>query len=137
MAELGPWRPMPVADVRALFRGAPLRWLIGGGRALELHVGRTWRDHDDTDIGVVRGEVSGLLDVFHGWDLRVAAAGELTRWNGAALEADRQQNNLWCRPTPTEPWCLDVTIGDGDDDRWIYRRDPKVTARWDEAVLTS
>ena len=33
--------------------------------------------------------------------------------------------------------CLDVTIGEGNDDVWIYRRDPSVCVRWDDAVLRS
>ena len=30
---------------------------------------------------------------------------------------------------------LDVTIGEGSDDRWIYRRDPSVRVSWAMAVL--
>ncbi len=44
-------------------------------------------------------------------------------------------NNTWARRTPDGPWQLDVTVGEGDDTNWIYRRDPLVTRRWDEAVL--
>src|SRR6185295_596833 len=77
-AELGPWRPMPLNSVVAVFDGAPFRWWISGGLALELHLGRSWRTHDDTDIGVVRADVPRLASVLHSWDIRVAAAGQLT-----------------------------------------------------------
>jgi hypothetical protein len=33
------------------------------------------------------------------------------------------------------PWVLDVTIGEGSDENWIYRRDPSVVVPWDMAVL--
>ncbi len=44
-------------------------------------------------------------------------------------------NNVWARRTTEDPWGLDLTIGEGDEEDWIYRRDPKVTLPWDRAVL--
>jgi hypothetical protein len=118
-----------------LFRDAPCRWWIGGGRALELHLGRSWREHDDIDVGVVRRELAGARSVLAGWDLHVAAAGQLTRWAGQPLDAARHQNNLWCRRRGRGPWALDVTIAEGDDADWVYRRDPRLRVPWDAAVL--
>jgi len=105
------------------------------GNALGLHLGRSWRDHSDTDIGIVRSEAPRLLEVFDGWDIWVAAAGVLTPWAGEPLEAESSQNNLWCRSAPTDPWCIDVTISGGNDREWIYRRDPSVRRPWSDAVL--
>ena len=72
-----------------------------------------------------------------GWDVQVAAAGRLSPWPGSTPRAEASQNNLWCRESADRPWCLDVTVGDGDEECWIYRRDPTVRVRWDEAVLRS
>ena len=110
--ELGAWTPMRRSDVVELFRPAGFRWWLSGGHALELHVGRTWRDHDDIDVGVTRSEAAGLLEVLDGWDIHIGAAGVLTPWDGGPLEAERSQNNLWCRPAAESPWSLDVTVGD-------------------------
>jgi hypothetical protein len=134
-SDLGPWAPLSLDEVVTRFAAAPFRWWIGGGLALELHVGRSWRDHSDTDVGVVRGDAPLLVSVFPRWDLQVAAGGALTSWTGAPLLADRHQNNVWCRPDPASPWCLDMTIGDGDDDAWVFLRDPSVRIPWPEAVL--
>lgn len=30
---------------------------------------------------------------------------------------------------------LDLTISEGDDDHWVYRRDPELRVPWSEAVL--
>jgi hypothetical protein len=30
---------------------------------------------------------------------------------------------------------LDIVVGEGDDDEWIYRRDPSVRRPWRDAVL--
>ena len=135
--DLGPWQPMPLQEATALFAAAEFRWWVAGGNALDLHLQRTWRTHEDTDIGVARTDVTKLADLLDGWDIHIAAAGKLTRWSHGPLSVDLSQNNLWCRPTSTGAWCLDITIGDGDDRHWVYRRDPTITMSWSEAILQS
>ena len=132
---LGPWQPMTLADAVAAFRNAPVRWWVCGGHALELYVGRTWRAHDDTDIGVLRGDLPRLRTVFVHWDIQVASEGVLSSWDGHEPRLDWRENNLWCRRGPRAPWSLDVTVGDGDTVHWIYRRDPSVQVPWAEALL--
>ncbi|MBO0728014.1 MAG: hypothetical protein J2P57_02070 [Acidimicrobiaceae bacterium] len=134
-AELGPWEPLSISRIVEVFVAAPFRWWVGGGKALELHLGRSWRGHEDSDIGVVRYELDAVYALLSSWDLHVAVAGELSVWKGERLEAGEHQNNVWCRLAENRPWVLDVTIGDGTDDEWIYRRDPTVRRRWDTAVL--
>lgn len=134
-AELGPWAPLDLAAVVELFSGARFRWWISGGLALALHLGRTWRAHDDIDIGVLRQDAPGVHALLHGWDLHVAAAGQLSPWHGEPLDEHRQHNNVWGRTAPAEPWCLDLTIGTGTADEWIYRRDPSMRLPWHTAVL--
>lgn len=134
-SDLGSWQPLDLPATVELFSAAQFRWWISGGRALELHLGRTWRTHEDTDVGVTRSDLNALPPILSGWDVHVAATGTLTRWDGQPLDARLHQNNLWCRRDPNGPWLLDVTIGDGNDDFWIYRRDPTVQVRWDHAVL--
>jgi len=133
--ELGPWEPLSLAETIQVFREANFRWWIGGGWALELHLGRSWRKHEDTDVGLARGDVDQVRSVLDGWDIHVATAGRLEPWAGQELRAELHQNNLWCRPHPNGAWSLDVTIGEGDDQAWVYRRDPRVRLHWGEAVL--
>jgi aminoglycoside phosphotransferase (APT) family kinase protein len=78
-----------------------------------------------------------VVDVLAGWDIHLATAGDLTPWSGGPLDVDRSHNNLWCRSTPNAPWSLDITIGDGDDGHWIYRRDTTIRVAWPDAVLVS
>ncbi|MGI9616178.1 MAG: nucleotidyltransferase domain-containing protein, partial [Acidimicrobiales bacterium] len=63
------------------------------------------------------------------------AAGALSPWRGRPLDANRSENNLWCRRSPDSPWQLDVTVGSGDKRSWLYRRDPTVRRPWSDAVL--
>ncbi len=133
--SLGPWEPIGLADLRRELDGCPARWWITGGHALERHVGRSWRAHDDTDLGICRVDAPAVLGylVERGWETVIAAAGVLGTWDGGELSADDHQNNVWCRRVGG-PWQLDLTIGDGDDEHWIYRRDPTLRRPWSEAV---
>lgn len=134
---LGAWEPLELGELIQVFDSWPGRWWISGGVALELHLGRSWRAHDDSDVSIPRDDAVSLLVVLDGWDIQVAAAGRLTPWDGSAVAADANQNNLWCRKAPNEPWCLDVTISEGDSECWIYRRDPTLRVPWEEAVRRS
>lgn len=133
----GPWDPLPLAEAVDLFRKAPFRWWVSGGHALELHVGRSWRSHDDTDISFCRDDARHLPEILAGWDLHVAAGGVLAGWQGAALAADLHQNNLWGRPAVDSPWRLDLTVSGGDHHDWVFRRDPAIRVPWNRAVLHS
>jgi hypothetical protein len=83
----------------------------------------------------VRRDLGAVYAILSDWDLHVAAAGRLTPWHGEPLDAARHQNNVWCRLAPGGPWAVDVTVGEGSDDHWSYRRDPSVQVPWDLAVL--
>ena len=133
--ELGPWDPLSLDAAVQTFASAPFRWWISGGHTLDLHLQRSWRDHEDTDVGVVRADLTDLHAFLADWDLHVAAAGQLTTWRGEPLDIDRHQNNVWCRPEAGAPWALDVTLSEGSEQTWIYRRDPSVRRSWDLAVL--
>ena len=135
--ELGPWAPLSVDAVVDRFAGAPFRWWMSGGRALALHLGRTWRDHDDTDVGILRTDVAAAVARLGGWDVQVAAAGRLTPWTDRPLTAERHENNVWCRPGPDAPWALDLTLNDGDESAWVSRRDPSITRPWAATILRS
>src|SRR6185369_16699122 len=111
-----------------------MRWWFTGCHALELHTGRSWRAHDDIDVGICRTDAARLRHLPAQWQVHVASAGTLRPWQGEPLVEEHHENNLWVR-RDDGPWCLDVTIGDGDDDRWIFRRDPTFSLSWNDAVL--
>ena len=108
------WMPWSPGDTVAAFAAAELRWWISGGVALELHTGRTWRQHGDSDVGILRVDVAKLAMLLHDLDLCVAAHGVLRPWRGQPLASDRHENNIWCRPVGSHLWALDVTVNEGD-----------------------
>lgn len=129
------WDPPTLQVAEDVFIDAPFQWWICGGHALELHTGRSWRSHQDLDIGVLRAEADKVYSWLANWDLWVAARGRLRPWRGEALERDHGENNVWARENPETPWRYDLNIGSGDDAGWIYRRDQMTRRAWNAAVL--
>ncbi len=128
-----PWDPLSLEEVWELFTAAPFDWWVSGAVALELYAGRSWRSHADADAGLRRDQMQQVAAHMEAWELAVAAGGRLAPWDGAGLQDG--QNNVWARRPGERVWRIDLTVGDGDDHRWIYRRDPRVTRPWAEAVL--
>ena len=94
--EFGPWEPLTVAVAVELFQSATFRWWLAGGHALEAHFDRSWRSHEDTDIGITRSDAPHLRDVLDGWDIVLAADGALTPWDGRPLDKGYGHvGNLW------------------------------------------
>ena len=133
----GPWQPATTGELVELFTGAPFRWWITGGVALELHIGRTWRGHADADIGICRIDAPAAHHWLRGLYPYIAASGRLRRWDGRPLSAAANENNVWVKRDPHGPWWLDMAIGEGDAHSWTYRRDPRVRRAWSDALLTT
>jgi RimJ/RimL family protein N-acetyltransferase len=133
----GRWEALDVVDLRHVMDGATFRWWVAGGVALELHVGGSWRDHSDLDIGLCRTDAPALHAQLDPWPAWVAAGGCLRRWDGRPLAEAADENNVWWRRERNGPWVLDTAIGSGTQDEWIYRRDPSIRRPWSEAVLTA
>jgi hypothetical protein len=133
--DYGLWAPWPLERIVARFRVAPFRYWLSGGLALELWMGRSWRAHDDVDLGLLREDTVLAQELLDDCELFVAAAGTLSRYTGQNLTAGKHQNNVWARERSSGLWVVDLTLNDGDGDMWIYRRDPSIRRPWTEAVL--
>jgi len=51
------WEPLTLPEVEELMASFEARWWFAGGHAPERHLGRSWRGHDDVDIGICPGDV--------------------------------------------------------------------------------
>lgn len=124
--DLGSWDPLSPDATAALMAGVGIRWWLAGGWALDLHLGRTTRHHEDTDVVVLRADLPHLQRHLAGWDLHAAdPPGTLRPWlRGEVLGG--AVHDLWCRPTPHDPWTLQVMVVDVEDGQWVYRRDTRV-----------
>jgi len=120
----GRWEAPSPADVRARLEGAPFRWWIAGGWAVEGLGGRR-RRHDDTDVAVLRDDADAVREWFADYHLWEAHSGTLRPLvPGDALREGPEQ--LWVRRDATEPWVLDLVLTPTDDGDWLYKRDHRV-----------
>jgi hypothetical protein len=131
------WDSISLLEVTKIFSLAPFRWWIAGCHALELHLGRSWREHHDIDISFPRIDYAATWQLLIGWHISIASRGTLSLWLGEPLKAELNENNLWCKETSDGPWRIDLTVSDGNDHEWIFRRDQSLHLPWDVAVLKS
>lgn len=125
-SAVGRWDPIPIDDLPVLLDGMECPWWIAGGWAIDLHLGRVTRPHDDTDVVILRADQSTLRHHLATWDLHAAdPPGTLQPW---PLDESLPVgvHDVWCRPDAHSPWSLELMLDDVRDGEWAYRRDPRV-----------
>lgn len=134
---LGRWEPLAPERVGALFAGCGAPWWIAGGWALELHLGRRIREHDDIDVLLVRQDQGVAHQVLRGWELWAAdPPGHLRPW----LEGERlpaHVHDIWCRESAAAPWRLQLMLDEAAGGRWVSRRDARIHRPADELGTVS
>lgn len=113
--DLDRWASTSVEEAVRVFTDAPFRWWVGGGHALELHVGDHWRAHEDFDVGICRNQAPQAYRWLEDWEMYVTAAGRLSRWDGSPLRAARRENNVWVRHSSDSASAFDLTVGEGNE----------------------
>lgn len=116
--------PRPEA-VASLFARATVPWWIAGGWAIDLFLNVSTRAHADLDLGCFRADLGVLLEQLPDWDIRVASGGVLT----PLARADRLEptaHGLWCRPSGSAFWVLEILVEEREGPDWIYRRDRRI-----------
>src|SRR6185437_9910435 len=119
----GRWQPWHPREVAAFFAALHTPWWIAGGWAIDLFLGRQTREHEDIDVQILRRDQRVVRALFGGWDMQ--AASPLPRdevWPfrswllGEALDVDI--HDVWYRPSPAQPWALQLMLADTRDDVW-------------------
>jgi hypothetical protein len=124
----GPWEPTTPTQAQSLLDGFDAEWWVVGGWALEAFTG-VERAHEDIDISFFRRDLPKLRRHFAGrYDLWSNNGGVLRpitdRWPD--LQPDAEQ--VWLREHAMAPWCMDLLANPDRQGRWVFRRDPEVTA---------
>ncbi|MFK7603549.1 nucleotidyltransferase domain-containing protein [Deinococcus sp. SM5_A1] len=110
-------------------------WMFAGGLALDLHLNRITRPHDDLDVAVAREAQPQLLELFSDWKLDAPQGGMYQPWT-APLEPPLHQIHAR-HPALPDVLMLDLLLTDLSGGLWHYRRDPRVTLPLAEARLWS
>ncbi|WP_248959381.1 nucleotidyltransferase domain-containing protein [Sphaerisporangium perillae] len=133
----GIWDPAPLSEVAALFTSTGDRWWIAGGYAIELAVGRGFRQHADIDVLLLRPDQLAAQRALPAWDWWAAdPPGVLRPWTRDEILPDTV-HDIWCRPGPAEPWRIQVMLDESEGHDWVSRRDGRVRRPVDRLGLLS
>jgi hypothetical protein len=121
---------MPPRAVARLFRNYPGRWWIAGGWSLDLFLGHPTRDHEDVDVLILRDDLADIPATLPGWTMLGwewwNKPTTFQRWlPGKTL--DPRIHDIWCRPPGAETWRFQLMVMPSDGDRWVFRRDERVS----------
>jgi Aminoglycoside-2''-adenylyltransferase len=125
------WLPWSPQDVARFFAPLSVPWWIAGGWAIDLFLGRQTREHEDIDVQILRRDQQAVRALFGSWDMQAALppprdeSWPFRPWR-LDEELDADTHDVWCRPTPTQPWALQLMLADAHDDSWRFRRAPTI-----------
>ncbi|MFD0883920.1 nucleotidyltransferase domain-containing protein [Streptosporangium algeriense] len=123
----GPWEAAPLDEVVALMRGLTAPWWVAGGYAIELAVGRSYRDHEDVDIALLRRDQLAVRRLLDGWDVHAAVVPRTTLRPWALDEVlPEHAHDIWVREHPDGPWRFQLMLDEADGEEWVYRRSPRI-----------
>lgn len=116
---------------------APLNalWMFAAGVALDLHLGRVARPHDDLDVVVPRERQHEVRQLLQGWRLDACLQGTYQVWD-TLLEPPHHQIHARHSHLPAVIMA-DFMLTDLSGGLWHYRRDPSITLPLERARKTS
>ncbi|HUY79510.1 MAG TPA: aminoglycoside adenylyltransferase [Ktedonobacterales bacterium] len=128
---LGMWRPWNPSQIATLFAALSAPWWIAGGWAIDLYLGRQTRGHADIDVLFLRRDQDVVRALFAAWDMQAALppprdeTWPFRSWRqGETL--DPAIHDIWCRPSATQPWAIQLMVADTRDEQWLFRRMPTI-----------
>lgn len=132
-----PWAPLTLTQVADVFTGADCMWLIAGGWAIDLFIGRQTRPHGDIDVLVPRRDQHAAQRQLAGWELFAAdPPGSLRPWqSGETLS--RGVHDIWCRRRGSSSWQVQLMLEESDGEDLVSRRDHRVRMPLAQARRTS
>ena len=137
----GPWRECTPHDAAVLLQGYPGPWWIAGGWAIEAFTGVP-REHDDLDLSTLHADLAALRDHLRGRYQMWSCLSGMQRPvfeslpGGDERELIEGSRQIWLRRSAGAPWEYDVLLVPGDDDTWVYRRDPSIRLPLRDALWT-
>jgi hypothetical protein len=116
--------PLQPKDIQTLLSGAPFRWWVAGGWALDLFIGEQTRPHFDIDVAIARTDQGAAQKHLSNWDfqyaLRTGDKIELRPWEPGQM-LGREVHGVWARQTPDSPWRFEFALHEIEMDVWTFR----------------
>jgi hypothetical protein len=120
------WLALSVEEVVSLFAGAPFKWCLAGGYAVEQFVGRSIRPHGDIDVVVFREDQIDVQRWLDGWAVYAAdPPGTLRAWQiGEYLSFGI--HDIWGHQRAAQAWQMQLMLAETEADEWFSRRHPTI-----------
>lgn len=109
-------------------------WYVAGGWAVDLHLGKQTREHEDLEIAIPRTRFGRWRTALSAYRLYDAGAGRL-RALGPTDQPDPVNHQVWLRDD--DVWRLDTFLESGDETTWVSHRDARIRVPWADAVTTN
>lgn len=126
----------PVHQVAAVLSDYPKPWFIAGGWAIDLHLGRATRDHEDVDVGILRRDQRDLRAFLAGWDFEKVEEGRRMPWRQGQW-LNLPVHEVRARPPSGAPREIEFLFNEARVDEWIYRRDARIERPLSKARLVT
>ncbi len=125
------WRAWTPADVSQRLAGVTGPWCVTAGWALNLFTDAAARDHDDIEIAVPADRFSDILAALPDCEWDVVGDGQV--WPFPEQRSNHFQT--WLRDPVTSIYHLDVFREPTTGNRWVCRRDARITLPYNELIL--
>jgi hypothetical protein len=117
------WQPLTAEEIQHHL-GSFNAWCLCGGQSLDWMVGRTTRQHGDTDIGVFRSDLETCLKALGLQRVFLAFKGHLGPWDGKDVPGSI--HDIWITDPIGQFWMFQIMVFDDVKDKVVYRRDPRI-----------
>lgn len=124
LSAWAPWSPQQAAKE---LEGLDVPWCVVGGFAIDLFLGESTRAHEDLEISIPRSAFPALRQRLSNFKLHMVGNGQVRALPSDALLDDGTHQN-WVLDEAANAWRMDVMLGPGDSETWIFRRDERVRA---------
>ncbi|MBK3493629.1 hypothetical protein JFL43_01855 [Viridibacillus sp. YIM B01967] len=132
--DLDNWESINVTEIYKLFSTIPINWGIAGGWALDLHLGKQSRVHDDIDVIILREEqLTTYNHLSDDWMLYKAENGKLVLWQEG--EFLKTTNDIWVSKSSSSPWVFQIMLVETEQQSWIYSREKSIRRRLEDIFL--
>jgi hypothetical protein len=117
--DLDAWRPWHPSEVARVLAGTEVPWAVAGGWAIDLHLGRVTREHEDIEVAIPRADFPLFRLALRAFDL-YEADGRVRLLGPHEVPAAHQ---VWVFDRDAGHWRMDTFLEPGDRQIWISHRD--------------